>query len=100
MIKLKRIALTVAALAVLFVLSGCTMETEVGERIAKDQESAVNGLQRKAEVFDQNGNVIKTYRGRFDVEVNEYGNKVKFDISGKRVLIYNATVVIEEQEPS
>ncbi|MFD0710618.1 DUF5052 family protein [Paenibacillus sp. GCM10027626] len=91
---MKRIMLIAAAAAVIFVLSGC----ESWDRAVKDIGSNINGLDRKAEVYDQNGNVIKTYSGKFDVEVNEYGNKVKFDINGKRVLIYNATVVIEEQE--
>jgi len=89
---MKRRLLMVLVLAICVTLTGC----ESWDRAVKDWGSSVNGLSRKAEVFDQNGNVIKTYNGTFDVEVNEYGNKVKFDIDGKRVLIYNATVVIEE----
>ncbi|MFD1953720.1 DUF5052 family protein [Paenibacillus thailandensis] len=91
---IKRIAIILTALAVLFALAGCS---ESMERSIKDYQSSVNGLERRAEVYDQNGNIIKTYEGRFDVEVNEYGNKVKFDLDGKRVLIYNATVVVEEK---
>ncbi|GIO33110.1 hypothetical protein J2TS6_42510 [Paenibacillus albilobatus] len=62
----------------------------------KDYDSTVNGLKRTAVVYDQSGNKIKEYKGTFDVEVNEYGNKVKFDLDGKRILIYNATVIVEE----
>ena len=41
--------------------------------------------------------MIKRYEGKFDVKIDQYGNKVKFDINGKRVLIYNAIVIIEER---
>jgi len=74
--------------------TGCS---EDFERKLKDRESRFNGLQRVATVYDQNGKEMKTYKGKFDIEVNEYGNKVKFDVAGKRVLIYNATVIVEEQ---
>ncbi len=90
---MKKLIVLFAALAAIFVLSGC----ESWDRTMKDYGSSIHGLNRTAGVYDQNGNVIKTYEGKFDVEVNEYGNKVKFEINGKRVLIYNATVVIEEK---
>jgi predicted small secreted protein len=89
----KKLVITAAAMAVLFVLAGC----ESWDRTVKDIGSGVHGLNRTATVYDQAGNTIKTYKGRFDVEVNEYGNKVKFDLDGKRVLIYNATVIVEEE---
>lgn len=89
----RKLAITTATLAVLFVLSGC----ESWERTVKDFGSSINGLQRVATVYDQGGNAIKTYKGKFDVEVNEYGNKVKFDLDGKRIMIYNATLIVEEE---
>ncbi|MEC0242784.1 DUF5052 family protein [Paenibacillus dokdonensis] len=89
----RKLVITAAAMAVLFVLAGC----ESWDRTVKDIGSSVKGLQRVATVYDQGGNAIKTYKGKFDVEVNEYGNKVKFDLDGKRVLIYNATVIVEEE---
>ncbi|QWU15692.1 protein of unknown function [Paenibacillus sophorae] len=89
-------AITAALAAILLlILAGCE-QTEEMKREQKDLQSSVDGLNRVAEVYDASGNVIKTYKGKFDVEVNEYGNKVKFDVDGHRVLIYNATVVIEE----
>ncbi|WP_025693065.1 DUF5052 family protein [Paenibacillus zanthoxyli] len=89
---MKKLITAAAAIMLTLVLGGC----ESWDRTVKDFGSSVNGLSRVAEVYDANGNVIKKYKGKFDVEVNEYGNKVKFDVDGKRVLIYNATVVIEE----
>jgi len=80
-------------MAVFLLLAGC----ESWDRTVKDIGSDIHGLKRTATIYDQNGNAIKTYKGKFDVEVNEYGNKVKFDLDGKRVLIYNATVLVEEE---
>ena len=38
----------------------------------KDIGSSITGVERTTEVFDQNGSMIKSYEGKFDVEVNEY----------------------------
>ncbi len=70
---------------------------QVWERRFKDFTSSLSGINRTAYVYSANGELLKVYRGKFDIEVNEYGNKVKFDINGKRVLMYNVSVVIEEQ---
>lgn len=85
------LSITISLIA-LFSLTGC----KTWERAFKDFESSISGLDRVVTVYD-NGEVIRTYRGKIDIEVNEYGNKVKFDVNGKRVIIYNAVVVVEEQ---
>jgi hypothetical protein len=74
-------------------LVGC----ESFERGVKDIGSSIGGLNRTLTVYDQNGNVLKTYEGKFDIKQNDYGNQVKFDVSGKRVIIYNAIVITEEE---
>lgn len=51
-----------------------------------------------ATVYDQNGKVIKTYKGMLDVEVNDSGNKVKIYIDGKCVVITNAIVIVEDDK--
>lgn len=83
------------AVVIMFItLSGC----ESCSRMVKDVQSDFNGgLERTATVYSQDGKVLNQYSGKFDVQVNDYGNKIKFDIDGKRVLIYNATVIIEEK---
>ena len=48
-------------------------------------------------MYDHNGNLLKVYEGKIDVEANDYGNKVKFDLDGKRIIINNAIVIIEEK---
>ncbi|MBZ5212961.1 DUF5052 family protein [Bacillus paralicheniformis] len=91
---MKKAIATMAVLLLVAIIAGC--QSESWDRTAKDIESAHNGLDRTATVYDQKGNEIKTYKGKFDVEVNEYGNKVKFDLDGKRILISNAIVIVEE----
>jgi endo-1,4-beta-D-glucanase Y len=82
--------------ASLISLAGCVPAS--WERAAKDFHSNINGgLNRIATVYDQNGHVIKRYEGKFDIQDTQYGNKVKFDVNGKRVIIYNATVIVEEK---
>lgn len=52
------------------------------------------GLNRTVTVYDYNGNVIKSYSGKFDVSESE--NEVYFDINGKRVIIHGGIVINEE----
>lgn len=78
-------------------LIGATVGCESLDRVGKDIGSSVSGLNRTLYVYDQNGQLVKTYKGKFDIEVNEYGNKVKFDLDGKRVMIYNMQVIVEEK---
>jgi uncharacterized lipoprotein YehR (DUF1307 family) len=67
------------------------------ERGFKSFESDLNGgLDRVVTIYDQNGKAIKKYKGKIDIKDTEYGNKVLFDLNGKRVIVYNATVISEE----
>ncbi len=76
-------------------LSGCG---ESFQRSVKTFTSEyTGGLERKVEVYSSTGQLLKTYEGKLDIETNEYGNKVLFDIGGKRTIIYNATVIVEEK---
>lgn len=53
------------------------------------------GLNRTITLYDYNGNKIKSWTGKFDVDDNE--SRVFFDDEdGKRVIIYNGIVVNEE----
>jgi hypothetical protein len=69
---------------------------QVTERSKKDQESANNGLNRTLEVYSHDGKLIKKYEGTFDLEWGD-GGKVKFDLEGKRHIIYNAIVITDEK---
>ena len=53
------------------------------------------GLDRTITVYDYNGNEIKSWSGKFDVQESE--TRVFFDNeNGKRVIIYNGIVINEE----
>lgn len=86
-----------AVIIILFVtlLSGCG---ESFQRSVKTFTSEyTGGLERKIEVYSSSGQLLKTYEGKLDIEANEFGNKVLFDVDGKRTIIYNATVIVEEK---
>jgi len=81
------------ALTVVF-FAGCT---ESMQREIKNMKSEyAGGLSRTAKVYSGSGELIAQYEGKFDVQSSEYGNKVLFDIDGRRVILYNATVIVEE----
>ncbi len=90
----KRTVLICSILAVIaLALIGC----QTWRRGLKDVSSSIGGLDRIVKVYSHDGKIITTYEGRIDIEVNEYGNKVKFDLDGRRVIINNAIVIIEEK---
>ena len=88
----KKILLISLLVVLLAIAGGC----ESWKRTVKDIGSSVSGLDRTVQVYSHDGKLIKEYKGRIDVEVNDYGNKVKFDVDGKRVIINNAIVITEE----
>lgn len=91
---MKRLVLILALLMISSAMIGC----QAIDSVKKDFESDTKGLDRKIEVYDGSGNLIKSYEGsNIRVDTNEYGNKVIFIIDGKRNALYNATVVIEEK---
>ena len=78
--------------------------TESGKRAQKTFRSETSGgLYRIVKVYDMEGELIEQYEGQFDVsEAATSGiTKVKFDMDGKRHIIYctTGTVVIDEIEP-
>jgi hypothetical protein len=59
------------------------------------QSNYGGGLNRTITVYDYNGNPIKSWSGKFDVQESE--SRVFFDDeNGKRVIIYNGIVINEE----
>lgn len=93
----KKIILVLITITVVSILAftGCTESTK---RSIKDTKSEwTGGLNRKVTVYANDGTVIQTYEGKLDIEDTEAGNKIKFDLNGKRVILYNATVIVEEK---
>lgn len=72
--------------------------TESGKRAMKSQESNLNaGIERSVSVYDVDGDLIKKYEGRFDVDYDS--DRIIFDDEhGKRHIIYypTGTVIIDE----
>lgn len=89
----KKIITVFISCALLITFAGCG---ESWERTKKDWDSNYNGgLKRSISVYSYDGNLLKTYEGKCDIEEND-SNKVLFDIDGKRVIIYNPVVIAEE----
>lgn len=90
---MKRVSL-LSVLMLAFVVSACT------ESFQREMKTTVSeftgGLNRSAKVYSSDGDLIAQYEGKFDVQSSEFGNKVLFDVDGKRVVIYNAIVIVEE----
>lgn len=91
---MKKILVLLVAIIMVISLSGCAS----WDRFVKTWSSDVgDGLDRVVTIYSSDGTVIKDYEGKIDVEDTEYGNKVLFDLNGKRIIWYNATVGVEEQ---
>jgi len=92
---MKKIIISASVILMITILAGCG---ESFQRSVKTFTSEyTGGLERKVEVYSTSGQLLKSYEGKLDIEANEYGNKVLFDIDGKRTIIYNATVIVEEK---
>ena len=74
--------------------------TASGARALKSQHSNFNhGMHRRVEVYDMNGNLIKSYEGKFDVDYD--AKRIIFDDENNlRHIIYypTGTVIIDEIE--
>ncbi len=83
--------LLVLAIAAILVLSGCT---ERQRKSLKHFKSDIIGLKRRVTLYDCSGRVIKSWEGRFKIEVQ--GAYISFiDDHGKDIKV-SGTVVVEE----
>lgn len=85
------------AAIIIFVLIMMALSPSSTKRSIKSMMSDyTGGLNRTITLYDYNGNEIKSWTGKFDVDDNE--SRVFFDDeNGKRVIIYNGIVVNEEK---
>ncbi len=74
----------------LLALAGCT---ERQKQEYSHWKSDVVGLKRTVTLYDANGKSIKTWNGRFKVEIT--GNTARF-IADAKTIIISGTFVIEE----
>ena len=72
--------------------------TEEGKRAIKTQESNLGGgITREVKVYDVEGDIIATYKGKFDIEYDN--DRILFDDeNGNRHIIYYPTgnVIVDE----
>ena len=72
--------------------------SESGKRAIKTQESNYSGgIKRSVQVYDINGELIKEYKGKFDIDYDD--DRIIFDDEkGKRHTIFytTGTVVVDE----
>ena len=88
---MKKLALVALAL---LALSSCT---ETQQRNLKSVKSNwTGGLNRKVEVYDYNGGLIKTWEGKFDVKETDRNSVYFDDAYGKRVIISGGIIINEE----
>lgn len=67
-------------------------------RAIKSWNSEVEGgLNRTLVVYDYNGDKLKEYSGKIDIEVSASNDKILFDLNGKRHIIRGGIVIIDEQ---
>lgn len=98
-IKLRKAGVIILAAIVILGALALTVSTESFKRYFKTVVSDhTGGMDRIVTVYDENGNVLREYEGKIDIQENSYGNKVLFDLDGRRISIYNAIVIAEEQE--
>lgn len=93
------IIMTIIAAAIGVALFWWLHNTAEGARAVKDFQSNIhNGIERTVTVYDINGEIIKEYSGKFDVETRE--DSIRFDDeNGKRHIIYytTGTVIVDEK---
>lgn len=93
------VALLVAA-AICFGTCWYQLNTESGKRAYKDQQSNLSGgISRTVQVYDVNGELIKEYEGKFDVETDKQTYILFDDEDGKRHIVYftTGTIMIDEK---
>lgn len=108
--KDKKTGTAIASLLIGFIIGGLLiggavfyLNTESGKRAIKDMKSEIgNGIHRTVSVYDVNGELIKEYKGKFDVETGNSSNApyiVFDDENGKRHIVYytTGTILIDEK---
>lgn len=91
--KRKMLSLVIMATLMVTLSTGC----QSIQRMGKNVSSSSSGLERVMKVYSHEGELLAEYEGKFDISENESGTKVKFDLNGKRTIIYNAIVIVDEK---
>ena len=97
----------VGVILAILTIGGCALlgwwnlNSASGRRAYKDQESNLNGgIERIVTVYDINGDIIETYKGKFDIETDRESYILFDDEQGLRHIIYYTTGTITVDEVS
>ena len=95
----KGMILALIIIGIVVGIGACCYNSQSFKRMGKDIKSDLGGgLDRTVTVYTADGEVLKTYKGKIDLETTE-GGIVKFDLNGQRIMYYNCYVeVIENKE--
>lgn len=55
------------------------------------------GLNREVIVYSMTGEELFRVEGQIDIQENDNGTKVLFDLNGKRYVFYNCSVIVIEK---
>lgn len=91
---MKKLVLVVLTTLALLALSSCTESTQ--RSIKSIKSDWTGGLNRKVEVYDYNGGLIKSWEGKFDVKETDQNSVYFDDADGKRVIISGGIIINEE----
>ena len=81
---------------IMLALAGCTESTR--RDIKTTVSEWTGGMNRTITAYDYTGKPIKSWKGKVDIAAPNSGPpRVLFDINGKRVIIYNAIVIAEQE---
>ena len=90
---MKKIFLALAIVATV----GLTSCTESAQRNLKSIKSEwTGGLNRRVEVYDYNGSLIKSWAGKFDVQETDRNSVYFDDAMGRRVIVHGGIIINEE----
>lgn len=100
----KVLIMAITFVLIVAMIGGCgayNTHTESGKRAVKSWDSETSGgIERTVTVYDIKGEEVAKYHGKFDVEESSSNGivKIKFDVDGKRHIIYaqTGTVLIDE----
>lgn len=91
----------IITIAVCVLIGWWNLNSASGRRAYKDQESNLNGgIERIVTVYDINGDIIETYKGKFDIETDRESYILFDDEHGLRHIIYYTTGTITVDEVS
>ena len=88
------LVILIAVVLLVFMLTSCTESTQ--RNLKSIQSNWTGGLNRKVEVYDYNGGLIKSWEGKFDVKETDRNSVYFDDAYGKRVIISGGIIINEE----